>query len=148
MKIPSMLLVASQMILIGLLATPLNALMPHNLTTTAGFLLLVVGLLIVAWAAINLSWKNLSVMPEPVSKGTLIQRGPYQYIRHPMYTAVIVCGFGAFIAHGGIVKAVYLLLLIIVLCIKLKREESLLKTTYPDYSSYMDRTSALIPRVF
>lgn len=148
MNFKSAFLVASQMILIWLLATPLNKFIPQSVTTTMGLMVLIGGLLIGIWAVLSFNAKNLSVMPEPVQDGTLVQRGPYRYIRHPMYTAVIICGIGALIAHGGMLKALYLLLLVIVLCIKLKREESLLKVAYADYSSYMQRTSALIPRVF
>lgn len=144
----SLLLVISQLMLIGLLASPISKLMPYNFTTALGFVLLVAGFAIGIWAANSLTWRNFTVVPEPVQEGTLVSHGPYQYIRHPMYTALIVMGLGAAIAHGGMLKVLYLILLIVVLYFKIKREEHLLNSTYSAYTSYMERTDALLPRIF
>ena len=148
MKIPSILLVALQMMFIVLLASPLSKFIPNTLPALSGLILLMGGILIALWAAFSLSRSNFTVMPEPVAQGTLVQRGPYRLIRHPMYTAVILCGIGAFIAHSSVLNAVYVVALIAVLCFKLKREESLLKVAYADYENYMSRTSALVPGVY
>ncbi len=86
-------------------------------------------------------------MPEPVRNGQLIEQGPYHYIRHPMYTALIICTIGAAIGHGELLRAFYVLLLMTVLWVKLKREEMFLTATYPGYAAYMHRTHALIPRL-
>lgn len=147
MNILSLLLVITQLVLILLIASPAQALMPKTLPAVLGCLLLSLGIAFFMWAAFSLKWKNLTAMPEPVRNGHLIEQGPYRYIRHPMYTALIVCAIGAAIGHGDGLKVLYVVLLIMVLWVKLRREETFLTAAYPAYASYMARTHALIPQL-
>lgn len=142
-----MVLVILQLTLIWLVASPIEELLPRSAISVTGLIFVALGILLFMWAAINLRWKNLTAMPEPVRNGQLIEHGPYHYIRHPMYTALIICAIGAAIGHGEVLKVFYVLLLMIVLWVKLKREETFLTDTYPGYASYMGRTHALIPQL-
>ncbi len=148
MQIPSTVLVALQFIFIFLLAMPLNAFFPESLSSSLALALLLGGILLALWAAIYLRVKNFSVMPEPVSHGTLICTGPYALIRHPMYSAVLMCAIGALLAHGQWHRVVYVVILAAVLYMKIQREEAMLGQVYADYASYQKRTSAIIPYIY
>ncbi len=141
----SMSLVISQILLILLMVKPVQTLWPHDVSSLIGFLLLLVGFALALWAFASMRRKNFSVMPEPVAGGGLVEHGPYRYIRHPMYTSVMIACTGMLMAHGGWVKFLYLIVLAAVLWIKLKREEQLLSMVYAGYSEYKKRTHALIP---
>ena len=85
----SMSLVVSQIMLFWLMITPASALWPHDAASVAGFVFLIAGLALALWAFISMRRSNFSVMPEPVSGGELVERGPYRLIRHPMYTCLL-----------------------------------------------------------
>jgi protein-S-isoprenylcysteine O-methyltransferase Ste14 len=80
---------------------------------------------------------------------TLVERGPYRFVRHPIYTSHLLMGLGTAIASGLLVAFVGLLLFFIGFWIKLKQEESLLLSYFPDeYPAYKARVKALVPFVF
>jgi protein-S-isoprenylcysteine O-methyltransferase Ste14 len=78
-----------------------------------------------------------------------VERGPYRFVRHPIYTSHLLMGLGTAIASGLLVAFAGLLLFIIGFWIKLKQEEGLLLRHFPDeYPAYKARVKALVPFVF
>jgi protein-S-isoprenylcysteine O-methyltransferase Ste14 len=79
----------------------------------------------------------------------LVERGPYRFVRHPIYTSHLLMGLGTAIASGLLVAFVGLLLFFIGFWIKLKQEENLLLNHFPEeYPAYKARVKALLPFVF
>jgi protein-S-isoprenylcysteine O-methyltransferase Ste14 len=79
----------------------------------------------------------------------LVERGPYRFVRHPIYTSHLLMGLGTAVASGLLVAFVALFLFIIGFWIKLKQEEDLLLRHFPDeYPGYKARVKALVPFVF
>lgn len=146
--ISSWLLVAGQMILIALLASPVKELYQGSATDLLGVSLVVLSVIIALWAYVSMRAGTFTVMPEPTSSATLTQAGPYRYVRHPMYSAVIIGGLGAAISHADVISLVQLLALTGLLIVKLVREEHYLSKRYPDYAEYKNRTSAIVPLVY
>lgn len=114
-----------------------------------GLLIEIGGIALGLWAIITMKWEKLSVFPEPRKDGKLLKSGPYQLIRHPMYTAVLlVCGTLAVDRFEEAGLAVFVVLLFNQL-MKLRHEERLLIKHYgEDYYAYMANSYALIPYVF
>lgn len=78
----------------------------------------------------------------------LIERGPYRFVRHPIYTSLLVMGLGTALAQARAGAFAGVLLLFIGFWIKLKQEEKLLTRHFPDeYPAYKTRVKALIPFV-
>jgi protein-S-isoprenylcysteine O-methyltransferase len=77
----------------------------------------------------------------------LIQTGPYQRIRHPAYTGLLLSFCGAGIGMGDILALTVLVTPIAyVLLQRIKAEEHWLSTHFGDgYISYCGRTQKLIP---
>ena len=75
----------------------------------------------------------------------LIRHGPYRYVRHPMYLAVLLFGTGVAIGFADAWRWGVLALLAVVLHFKARFEERALLALHPDYADYMRRTPALIP---
>ena len=141
-------LVAAQFALLALLASPLEALVPATLVDLPGTALAIIAVAIALAAVFAMRARNLSVLPEPVANGTLVERGPYRLVRHPMYAAVLLGGFGAALLHRDALHWLWLALLAPVLVVKIRREERLLAARYPTYADYRRRVSALVPGLY
>ena len=92
--------------------------------------------------------KNLTPFPKPADHATLIQHGIYAKIRHPLYTAVILAGFGwalAWLSWPALMAAVALVLFLHAISC---REESFLRQRFPDYPEYESRTRRFIPWIY
>jgi protein-S-isoprenylcysteine O-methyltransferase Ste14 len=101
-----------------------------------------------AWVHLSLS-KNFSGKLEIRDNHTLVTSGPYRWVRHPMYTAVITLflavflltanwfiGLGGLLAVGSVIVA------------RTPKEEAMLVETFGDaYREYMRQTPRYIPRV-
>ncbi len=97
------------------------------------------------WARRTLG-TNWSGSPTIKEGHELVEAGPYRYVRHPIYTGILVAVLGTGIASG---QARHLLILAVVsalLWVELKVEESLMLRQFPQsYPDYRRRTKALIP---
>jgi protein-S-isoprenylcysteine O-methyltransferase Ste14 len=79
----------------------------------------------------------------------LVERGPYRFMRHPIYTGHLLMGLGTAIASGLLVAFVGLVSFMVGFWIKLNQEERLLLRVFPDeYPAYKAPVKALIPYVF
>jgi len=79
----------------------------------------------------------------------LITRGVYWYMRHPIYTGVLLMFVGTAILVGTLGAVLGFLVLLFTFWFKLKQEEALMERHFPrDYPAYKERVKALIPYVF
>ena len=90
---------------------------------------------------------NFRVYPEIKPGFKLITDGPYRYIRHPMYTSVIltVLGTSAYLNHYW--NYLGLCMTVIAVTLKALKEEDLISKENPVYDEYMSRTAMFIPFV-
>ena len=103
-------------------------------------LLIVITGILSLWVIIYNRFGNWSVFPQPKEHSQLIMKGPYRFMRHPMYTAVILGGFSCVAHNQTLQSAVSLLALIVILNIKARYEEKLLRFHFADYSAYQSAT--------
>jgi len=136
------------MILIALLASPIAQLYQGSAFDTVGLLLIITAAVIATWAFSSMRSGTFTVLPEPKAGASFTQAGPYKHVRHPMYSAVIIGGLGATLCHADVVSVVQLMMLIVLLIVKLQREERYLTTRYAAYEHYKTQTKALAPYVF
>ena len=105
------------------------------------------GLAIGLWAISANRPGNFNIRPEPKEGGSLVTGGPYRWIRHPMYLAVLVT-MAAFLVAGDAAQGALWVLLAVVLAAKAVREERGLVLVHPGYAAYRSSTRAIIPLVF
>jgi protein-S-isoprenylcysteine O-methyltransferase Ste14 len=103
------------------------------------------GVATIVWGARSLG-REITAHPAPTPSATLRTNGPYRYVRHPIYSGVLLFAAGLTLASGSVLKAVALFLLVGVLSIKARFEERLLAERFPDYEAYVRRTPRLVPR--
>lgn len=103
----------------------------------------------IGWVGILLSAytirKSLTAQPLPKSTGTLSTYGLYKYVRHPMYTSVMILCLGIAVVSGSVIKYALVGCLAILFHFKSVYEEKFLKQKYPDYESYAKITPKFIP---
>ncbi len=88
---------------------------------------------------------NFNIRPTPRREGTLVTGGPYRWIRHPMYTSVLLGAAGAAWMSHQVLDAVLWLGLMSVLVVKAGLEERALVLRFPSYQDYKLRTTRFLP---
>lgn len=89
--------------------------------------------------------KSLTAVPIPKVEGTLSTTGLYRYVRHPMYTSVLLFAFGIAISSGSVIKYFLVIALYYLFYVKSIYEEKYLKIKYPEYAEYSLRIPRFIP---
>lgn len=101
------------------------------------------------WAIIAMRLQHVRIVPDVRPNAELVERGPYRWIRHPMYTAVLLVAaalvFNAPFPPG---RWAALGVLTVDLVVKLHYEEGLLRAALPSYADYMTRTKRLLPFIY
>ena len=80
---------------------------------------------------------------------TLVTRGPYRYVRHPMYTALFLSLLAILLlTRNWLVGGVPLIGLCVIVLLRVPREESAMIEKFGDaYRQYMKRTGRFLPPV-
>jgi protein-S-isoprenylcysteine O-methyltransferase Ste14 len=79
----------------------------------------------------------------------LVRSGPYRYVRHPIYTAVVGMYVGTCLVSGEVHAPVALVLVLLAYWRKIRLEESALAEAFPgDHDRYRAGTWAWIPGVY
>jgi protein-S-isoprenylcysteine O-methyltransferase Ste14 len=113
-----------------------------------GLVLAVCGLVLALWARATLG-KNWSGQITFKEDHTLVQHGPYRFVRHPIYTAILLMFAGSAVAYGTVGAILGFPLALIGFVIKARQEEALMQKHFPDaYPDYRSRTHMLVPGVF
>lgn len=89
--------------------------------------------------------KSLTAVPIPKSDGKLSTTGLYRYVRHPMYTSVLLFAIGIAVRSGTLVKYLLVMALYFLFYAKSKYEEKFLEIKYPEYAEYALRIPRFIP---
>ncbi len=105
----------------------------------------ILGGLLGIWALGTMKLKNLSALPEVKPESVLLTTGPYRWIRHPMYTALLLVTLAVVLDAFSIGRGCVWLVLVIDLFLKLQFEETLLMQAFPEYRTYQRQTYRLIP---
>jgi protein-S-isoprenylcysteine O-methyltransferase Ste14 len=117
-------------------------------TPVAALCMVALGALLGLWALTCNRPGNFNIRPLPRDGAELVQTGPYRLIRHPMYSAVILCtGGGAWIADSPLGWSC-LAGLCLVLMVKARFEEQWMLVEHPGYGEYRNRTWRFIPGVY
>lgn len=109
-----------------------------------GFICAGLGFLGLFLAASNLG-RTLTAMPIPKSDGELCTSGIYGFVRHPIYSFVLLLCVGLCLQSGSVYKFLLTFLLAILFYSKSNYEERYLFQKYPEYETYSQRVPRFIP---
>jgi protein-S-isoprenylcysteine O-methyltransferase Ste14 len=141
------LLVAAQFALLALwlLAGPRLASHAVGLLVQAG------GLAVAGWAFLVMivaQRRLFRIAPDPTGHTQLVTWGPYRWVRHPMYLAILMVVGPAWLAFPPDWRAIGFAALVAVLVTKLRHEEHLLAGHFDGYAAYRTKSSRLLPGVY
>jgi protein-S-isoprenylcysteine O-methyltransferase Ste14 len=127
---------------------PLNLRFDNSWATDwAGAGLCVSGLAVAIWSRWTLAG-NWSATVTFKKEHELVERGPYRFVRHPIYTGILMMCAGSALSMGRVGPFIGVLFLTWGFWIKLRQEEELLIRHFPiEYPSYRTRVKALVPWV-
>ncbi len=109
-----------------------------------------VGLLLGLVAVIQMKVfaSKFNVSPRVKNGAKLVRSGMYRFIRHPMYTSLLLYFIPALIDHFSWFRAVFSGILVVTILIKLNYEEKLLDQAFSGYAAYKKQSWRLIPFIF
>ncbi|MBA3966275.1 MAG: isoprenylcysteine carboxylmethyltransferase family protein [Nitrospirales bacterium] len=100
------------------------------------------------WALQVTGLRQVNVFPEVSGQGKLIVLGPYRWVRHPMYSSVLLVTLAWMLGSPLLYRILLWVGLVMTLSIKLRYEERLLRERFSEYEAYRHRTKRLIPFVW
>jgi protein-S-isoprenylcysteine O-methyltransferase Ste14 len=100
------------------------------------------------WAVLTMRYRRFSVLPDVKAGATLVQQGPYRWVRHPMYLAVLLVTGALVAAAFSWGRLVVWLILVVDIFVKIQYEEHLLRMHYPSYPIYQQQTKRLLPGLY
>ncbi|MGH8202113.1 MAG: methyltransferase family protein [Steroidobacteraceae bacterium] len=129
---------------------PIGRSLPLRLGITGQWLgvgLCLVGFGLAVWARLYLG-RNWG-MPMSLRQGhELVTSGPYAYVRHPIYTGIMLAMIGSAVTENLLWLLLFTLYFAYFL-VSARTEEKMMLTQFPDaYPPYRRRTKMLIPFLF
>ena len=108
--------------------------------------LMIVGAALGLWSAIYLG-RGLTPSPLPNGSVQLVVAGPYRWVRHPMYGAVMLFMAGVAVRSGSWLVVVALVALVVLFNVKARWEEAHLREAFPGYERYTQQTPRFLPNL-
>lgn len=119
----------------------------EQVARVVGLGVLVGGLVVFALGIVTLGG-SLSPLPAPLPSAELVERGIYRFIRHPIYTGLVLAALGGSVYTVSPLAVGLTALLAVVLDLKARREEAWLRERFAGYAAYAARTKRFIPGLY
>jgi protein-S-isoprenylcysteine O-methyltransferase Ste14 len=112
-----------------------------------GAALTVIGIGFAIWARVNLG-RNWSPRPAAKEHHELVTTGPYAYVRHPIYTGIMLAALGTALT-SSIFGIGMLIFISIAFALRMNKEEKIMLELFPEqYPEYQKHTKRLVPFVW
>jgi protein-S-isoprenylcysteine O-methyltransferase Ste14 len=106
----------------------------------------VIAALLMVWARLTFGVRSFHGTANPTAGG-LVTTGPYRYVRHPIYAAILYFFWAGIAAHPSLVTVAVGVLATALTAVRIVAEEKLLVTMYPEYGAYARVTKRVVPFV-
>jgi len=140
----SRVLVAVQFLMIGVIMIPKRAIMMASFW----WVLVLMAIVSAFWIFMHNKVGNFNIVPDIKESASLVVTGPYRFVRHPMYSALILFMLGIVLWHFSWINVLALAIMIAAVVLKALKEEKLWSRHDDDYEAYKKETKMIIPFVF
>lgn len=106
-----------------------------------------VAVLLMIWARVTFGLRSFHFEANP-TEGGLVTTGPYRYMRHPIYAAVLLFLWTGVAVNASPLSVALGLAATAMLGLRILFEERLVRQRYPEYDDYARRTKRVIPFIF
>jgi protein-S-isoprenylcysteine O-methyltransferase Ste14 len=96
------------------------------------------------WGRLTFGLRSFHAAANP-TKGRLITTGPYRFIRHPIYAAVIYFIWAGVLSHFSLINICLAAIATVAFAVRMRSEEHLLIEMYPEYTDYAAKTKRIVP---
>ena len=90
--------------------------------------------------------RSLTATPVPSARAALRTSGPYRFVRHPIYTGVVLIVVGLAVRSGNVIGVVLGLVTLAFFHRKATWEEQRLRARFAEYDAYAAVTPRFLPR--
>lgn len=119
----------------------------HVVIRWAGFVLAVIGTGLLVWIHHTLG-RQYAAKLEIQKEHALVEVGPYNKVRHPMYTVFILFSLAVAIISSNLLMIVFAILIAVPFHWISRKEERMLTEEFgEEYQSYMQRTGRFLPPI-
>lgn len=109
-----------------------------------GLLMAILGIIILLLALLHLN-KNLSPFPSPKLESELVTNGLYKWMRHPIYSGILLFAFGYAIYSQNEFRLLIAFALLVLFYFKSSYEEKMLCQKFDDYAAYRKAKGRFFP---
>jgi protein-S-isoprenylcysteine O-methyltransferase Ste14 len=107
----------------------------------------VFGFGLMIWARVTFGRRSFHATASP-TEGGLVTAGPYRFIRHPIYSSVLIMTWAGAIGNFSVTNVMFCVLTSAGAFVRILSEETLVRARYPEYNAYAQKTKRFIPFVF
>jgi protein-S-isoprenylcysteine O-methyltransferase Ste14 len=104
----------------------------------AGFVIGLLGVAIAAWAQVTIG-RQWSAQLQLAEGHQLVTSGPYAYIRHPIYAALIAISIGFALITANCLFLAFGMLSVVMSIERIPREETMMREGVSAYAAYAER---------
>ena len=105
----------------------------------------VFGALLIVWALFTKKFNNVSQSHSLPPGYFFVEKGPYEILRHPIYAGYLLIMVSFVESEFTFLRLMALIIVVIVLLLKIIREEYTMTEKVTEYKAYKAKTKALIP---
>ncbi|HKI44181.1 MAG TPA: isoprenylcysteine carboxylmethyltransferase family protein [Balneolales bacterium] len=120
----------------------------HHLVATSPLFIgiQIAAVLLMIWSRLTFGLRSFHASAS-TSEGKLVTKGPYHYLRHPIYASIIYFTWAGQIQSPTFLSLGLAIIATVALLVRMILEEEFLREKYPEYTQYMRDTKRIIPFV-
>jgi len=108
----------------------------------------VFALFLIAWTLWTIKFDKFSLLKQSTKKSRLVPKGPFIYIRHPIYTALIILSTSWVYSQINIPRVLVWIILMVTVILTIIYYEHILSKQVSDFGLYKQRTYRIIPFIY
>lgn len=119
----------------------------NDVVLALGLIMFLLGLMLAVWARVYLG-KNWGMPMTQKQDPELVTTGPYRYIRHPIYSGILLMALGSTVDVNIYWLVVFMVAAVFFIHSAVVEERLMLRQFPKIYPSYKNKTKMLVPFVF